>query len=178
MNHALSAEDWQELTFRVLLALLAGGVVGLNREIHRKSAGLRTHILVSVGVALFVMVALILAPQNADAVSRVIQGVTAGIGFVGAGEILREPTSVARGKGKPKVRGLTSAAAIWVAAALGAVAGCGMWKLLTIGTVTTFIVLSVVLKLERFTHREPPTAEEPDEDEDDEEDAPTDTGRS
>jgi putative Mg2+ transporter-C (MgtC) family protein len=145
MNHGLEAGDWRQLTFRILLAAAAGLAVGYDRERRGKSAGLRTHTLVSVGAALFTMVPLVIAPESAhadDSTSRVVQGITAGIGFLGAGEILRRQDA-SESASLAKVEGLTTAAAIWVAAALGAVAGCGLWQLLLIGAVTTLIVLVV-----------------------------------
>jgi len=151
MSHGLTADDWRELGFRILLAAVAGGVVGFNREVRGKPAGLRTHMLVSVGAALFIMVPLILSPNSEDAASRVLQGVTAGVGFLGAGEILRRPAS--NDSEQTKVKGLTSAAAIWVAAALGAVAGCGLWQLLVIGAGTALLVLGVAWRLERVINR-------------------------
>jgi putative Mg2+ transporter-C (MgtC) family protein len=132
----------------MILAAFAGGVVGYDRELRGKPAGLRTHVLVSVGAALFVMIPLSLSPSGAaESTSRVIQGVAAGIGFLGAGEILRVPSSE---PSQAKVKGLTSAAAIWVAAGLGAVAGCGLWQLAVIGSVTTLVVLAALWRLERF----------------------------
>jgi putative Mg2+ transporter-C (MgtC) family protein len=145
MTQALSADDWGQLAFRIVVATLAGGAIGFERELRNKPAGLRTHILVSVGVALFIMVPLVLAPSGTDAVSRVIQGVAAGIGFLGAGEILRNPSA---NHDSSKVKGLTSAAAIWVAAALGAAAGCGYWQIVLFGTATTLIVLTLVGRVE------------------------------
>jgi putative Mg2+ transporter-C (MgtC) family protein len=150
MNATLHAGDWLALTLRILLAAFAGGVVGYNRERRGKPAGLRTHVLVSVGAALFVMIPLSLSPSGAaESTSRVIQGVAAGIGFLGAGEILRTPLSE---PSPAKVKGLTSAAAIWVAAGLGAVAGCGLWQLTVVGSVTTLVVLAALWRLERFAH--------------------------
>lgn len=154
MNHGLEAGDWRQMTFRIVLAALAGLAVGYDRERRGKSAGLRTHTLVSVGAALFTMVPLVIAPESSHAdesTSRVVQGITAGVGFLGAGEILRRPDT--NDASPPaKVQGLTTAAAIWVAAALGAVAGCGLWQLLLIGGVTTLIVL-VVGPLDRMLKR-------------------------
>jgi putative Mg2+ transporter-C (MgtC) family protein len=149
MNHGLEADDWQKLAFRILLAALAGAAVGYDRSRRGKSAGVRTHTLVSVGSALFTMVPLVIAPESShadDSASRVVQGITAGIGFLGAGEILRRPDP---NDPTPKVQGMTSAAAIWVAAALGAVAGCGAWQLLLIGSATTLLVLTMVGRAER-----------------------------
>jgi putative Mg2+ transporter-C (MgtC) family protein len=143
--HGLNADDWRELGFRILIAALGGGAVGFERELRNKPAGLRTHILVSLGVALFIMVPLVLSPDAAEPTSRVIQGVAAGIGFLGAGEILRNPSPADPSQ---RVQGLTSAAAIWVAAAIGAAAGCGFWQIVVLGTLTTLVVLSVVWRVE------------------------------
>jgi putative Mg2+ transporter-C (MgtC) family protein len=107
---------WQMLA-RLLLVLACGAVIGLNRDLHRKSAGLRTFGLVSVGSA---VVALVITATSADAnaVSRVIHGVLTGIGFLGAGVILNQPTS-------SRVTGLTTAAAVWLTAGLGLACGMG-----------------------------------------------------
>jgi putative Mg2+ transporter-C (MgtC) family protein len=130
-----------------LLAACAGGVVGFDRQYRGKPAGLRTHVLVSVGAALFVMVPLLLAPAGAtESASRVIQGIAAGIGFLGAGEILRVPATNGAGA---RIEGLTSAAAIWIAAGLGAVAGCGLWQLALVGSLATLASLTLLLKIER-----------------------------
>jgi putative Mg2+ transporter-C (MgtC) family protein len=143
---ALRPDDWLGLTFRIVLALFVGGVIGWDRQRSGKSAGLRTHMLVSLGAAFFVLTPLQVTTANfGDALSRTIQGVAAGVGFLGAGEILhfsRQDT------GKLRVKGLTSAAAIWVAAALGIAAGCGFWQLCVLGTLTTGFVLSGAQKLE------------------------------
>mgnify|MGYP002777003682 CR=1 FL=1 len=141
-TYSLPANDWLNIFFRLILSLIVGAIIGLERQLRRKPAGLRTHMLVSFGSAIFVLIPLELgaAQQNFDAVSRVIQGVAAGIGFLGAGEILRE--SQPDGRSMP-VRGLTSAAAIWVSAGLGVAAGCGLWQLGLIGAFLSWLVLSI-----------------------------------
>ncbi len=105
--------------------------------------------LVSFGSALFVMVPIQLAGDrpSPDSVSRVIQGVATGIGFLGAGEILRQSDTQ---MGRIRIRGLTSAAAIWVSAALGVAIGAGLWHIGVIGALLALIVLSSVKKLERL----------------------------
>lgn len=141
------ANDWQQIVFRLLLALFAGGTIGLNREIQDKSAGLRTHILVSTGAALFVMVPLqVMGPDFIDALSRAIQGVATGVGFVGAGTILHQTRG---SRGKLHVSGLTTAATIWLTAALGVQAGCGFWQVCIAGSVLGLVVLSGLKRLER-----------------------------
>src|SRR5690349_17079767 len=112
---SMSFEDMGTIALRLGLAVVVGGLIGLNRDLHRKPAGVRTHALVSLGTAL--MVIAILPPgstldQRVDALSRVIQGVLTGIGFLGAGVILHDA-------GNGRVRGLTTAATIWVTALIG-----------------------------------------------------------
>lgn len=98
--------DWLNISFRLSLALLVGAVIGIDREIKHKPAGLRTHMLVSFGSALFVLIPILLsdAQQDASSISRIIQGITTGIGFLGAGEILRETKPEAEGY---RIKGLT-----------------------------------------------------------------------
>lgn len=145
--YTLSPNDWLGIATRIGNALLVGAIIGLEREIRDKPAGLRTHMLVSFGSALFVLVPILIgaAERSADALPRVIQGIVAGVGFLGAGEILRESRPQ---RGKVKIRGLTSAAAIWISAALGVTAGCGLWLLSLIAAVLTLVVLGVFKKLE------------------------------
>jgi putative Mg2+ transporter-C (MgtC) family protein len=127
-----------------------GAIVGLERQLRHKTAGLRTHMLVSLASALFTLIPLLIAEKNSNfdgnALSRVIQGITAGVGFLGAGEILREASADTQ---RMEVKGLTSAAAIWVSAALGIAAGCGLWQLGLIGAILCFCVLYVFKEFER-----------------------------
>lgn len=129
------------------ISLLVGAIIGWERQISHKPAGLRTHMLVSFGSAMFVLIPIYLVPTKleADTISRVIQGVAAGVGFLGAGEILR---GSAHEKRLNQIRGLTSAAAIWVTAALGIAAGCGLWKISLCGSVMCWLVLNVLKKIE------------------------------
>lgn len=140
----VSSDDWLSLTIRLTLALLAGGAVGWNRQAQGKPAGLRTHMLVSLGAALFVLIPL-MASTSTDTVSRAIQGVATGVGFLGAGEILHQPREKSS---KQNIKGLTSAATIWLTAALGMVAGCGFWQLSLISTLMTLFILSITKKIE------------------------------
>ncbi|MEX0267907.1 MgtC/SapB family protein [Leptolyngbyaceae cyanobacterium UHCC 1019] len=131
-------EDWMEFTLRLTISLVSGGAIGWERQSSGKAAGLRTHALVSLGTALFIMVPLSLSSSaTPDSISRAIQGIATGIGFLGAGEIVQQH----RDSGKPHVYGLTSAASIWVTAALGALAACGLWQICLIGTSMTLAVL-------------------------------------
>ncbi|MBE9228117.1 MgtC/SapB family protein [Phormidium sp. LEGE 05292] len=143
---SVAPNDWFGLLSRLLLALFLGGVIGWERERKNKPAGLRTHILVSFAAALFVMVPIVAgAVNNGDSISRVIQGVAAGVGFLGAGEIV---TSSGEHSRSIPVRGLTSAAAIWASAALGVTAGCGLWQLGLMSAFLCFLVLRVLKKSE------------------------------
>lgn len=117
------SEPWIDSVARLALSVVVGAVIGLNRDLHHKQAGVRTNALVSLGAALAVLV---VAPpgiddaHRVDAMSRVIQGVLTGIGFLGAGVILRDPET-------RRVSGLTTAAAIWLAALLGVASGAGAY---------------------------------------------------
>lgn len=140
--------DWWGLTWRLGLAVLVGGAIGLNRQLAGKAAGLRTHMLVSLGAAMFIVIPLTVGvSSHPDAISRSIQGVATGIGFLGAGEIIHRSNVRSH---KPQVKGLTSAAAIWVVAALGMIAGCGLWQASLIGTALTLLILTVARQIERF----------------------------
>ena len=136
------------MSFRLCFALLIGGIIGLERELRDKPAGLRTHMLVTLGSAIFTIIAIQIGGKeiSPDALSRVIQGIASGVGFLGAGEILRKSSE----QSKLEIHGLTSAAAIWVAAALGIATGCGLWQLGLIGSVLTIVVLKLVKKVEKF----------------------------
>jgi putative Mg2+ transporter-C (MgtC) family protein len=111
------------VVLRLGLAVLLGGAIGLNRELLRKPAGLQTHSLVSLGAALLAMISVQLSVSLGDevAVSRVIQGLVAGVGFIGGGVILHR-------KDTQGVYGLTTAASIWVVAGLGTAMGLGLWR--------------------------------------------------
>lgn len=128
------------VVIRLIAATLLGAVVGFERESTGKSAGLRTHILVSLGTALFVL-ASAGSGMSSDGLSRVVQGLTTGIGFIGAGAILKLVA-------EREIQGLTTAAGIWMTAAIGVAVGLGSLGLALISTVLAFIVLGVVGKIE------------------------------
>ncbi len=136
--------DLKEATIIVLrlgLAVALGAAIGYERERRGKDAGLRTHMLVSLGAAIFVLVPVASGMQVAD-MSRVMQGVIAGVGFLGAGAILKQEKDQA-------VRGLTTAASIWVAAAIGMAAGYGREATAVASTLVALFVLAVVSRVER-----------------------------
>ncbi|MBW4440317.1 MAG: MgtC/SapB family protein [Plectolyngbya sp. WJT66-NPBG17] len=145
VNYSIDIHNWGGLLVRLGSALLAGGAIGWERQQRHKSAGLRTHMLVSLGAALFVLVPIEVS-GSAEGLSRTIQGVAAGVGFLGAGEILHRSRPNGRNQ---EVKGLTSAASIWVTAALGITAGAGLWQLTVLGTLLTLLTLVGVKRLEQ-----------------------------
>jgi putative Mg2+ transporter-C (MgtC) family protein len=128
------------LLIRLLMAALLGGALGYERRRAGKSAGVRTHMLVALGAALFVLI-----PQQAGAapgdITRVLQGVVTGIGFLGAGTILKDD--------RGEVRGLTTAAGVWLTAAIGVAAGMGRVGSAVLSTALALLILSV---LPKFVH--------------------------
>jgi putative Mg2+ transporter-C (MgtC) family protein len=133
--------EWLRDLGRLAAALLAGGAIGLDRELGGRPAGLRTHMLVAVGSALVVLT--MGSVGSSSDVSRVIQGVLTGIGFLCAGEILHRMRD-----GHEHVKGLTSAASLWVTAAIGMAAGLGLWRLVASGALLTLVVLIVIRRFE------------------------------
>lgn len=134
----VSAFGAPEVAMRLVAATIAGCVLGINRDLHDKPAGLRTHALVSLGAALLTLATLELSMAsgeiNQDTVSRVVQGIVAGIGFLGGGVILRDEQS-------HNVQGLTTAATIWLTAGLGIACGMGAWNLVMMTGGLTLAVL-------------------------------------
>lgn len=141
---------WEAIVLRLAAAALIGSVLGLNRELHGKPAGVRTNALVCLGAALFTLGGLGISREpggvNADALSRVLQGIVTGIGFLGAGVILRD----AAGR---QVQGLTTSATIWVAAALGIICGAGQWRLAGCGFALSLVLLILHYPMEKLLRR-------------------------
>ena len=135
------ASELTRLLVRLGLAMLLGAAIGYERESRDSSAGLRTHMLVALGTAVFVLVPL-QAGMDSEGMSRVIQGLLAGIGFLGAGAVIKQIDS-------GRVRGLTTAAGIWATAAIGMTVGLGRETTAIISTVFVLVILSVLLRLER-----------------------------
>lgn len=126
---------------RLGAATLLGGVIGIQRERAGKPAGLRTHMLVTLGTAVFVL-ACAGAQMSPDGLSRVIQGIVTGIGFIGAGSILKLSE-------ERDVQGLTTAAGIWMTAAVGVAVGLGSLGVAILSTVFTLFILSLARRFER-----------------------------
>ncbi|CAM3312899.1 MgtC/SapB family protein [Cupriavidus taiwanensis] len=130
------AAEATRILVRLTMAVLLGGVIGYERESSGKAAGLRTHMLVALGSALFVLVPLQAGVPLAD-MSRVLQGLIAGIGFLGAGAILKQ-------NDEAHIKGLTTAASIWMVAAIGVAAGLGRDTTAVIATVFTLVILQIL----------------------------------
>jgi len=130
---------------RLLVAAVLGGAIGLERGLRGKAAGMRTYMVVAVGAAMFVLV-----PQQAGAsaadLSRVVQGLVAGIGFLGAGAILRPHD-------EDQAHGLTTAAAIWLTAAIGLAAGMGRESTAVLCTALALVILALLGPVERLLER-------------------------
>lgn len=145
------AIDWpvflDDLT-RLGIAALLGGVLGFEREISGHWAGLRTHMMVALGSALFTVAGLSVTNSLNEpaAVSRVIQGIAAGIGFLGAGTILKLGP-------EREIKGLTTASSIWLAAALGTTAGLAQYALSAAALLVSLVVLTALRPIERRIHR-------------------------
>jgi putative Mg2+ transporter-C (MgtC) family protein len=134
------------VSVRLVLAAILGGVLGFEREKKGKQAGMRTHMMIAVGAAMFAFV-----PQQAgmgeEAVARVLQGLVAGIGFLGAGPILKLESRM-------EVRGLTTAASIWLTAAVGMAVGLGRGATAVVATAIALLILAVLPKPEDHSGKE------------------------
>ncbi len=142
-----------QMVVRLLVAAILGGLLGYEREKAGKAAGLRTHMLVAIGAALYVLV-----PQQAgvevDDMTRVLQGLVTGIGFLGAGAILKNPEN-------GHVEGLTTAAGIWLTAAIGIAAGMGREASAVLSALLALFVLSALPRFETFIDSRRTRAESP-----------------
>ena len=135
--------DQAEMILRILVSVILGAIIGYERERSHKPAGLRTHIFVCMGSCLFTIASFFMIPENAGGsadVTRIAAGVVAGISFIGAGSII-----ALRGD----VKGLTTAASLWVMAAIGLMVGMGNYLLPTVATIISY----VILRLDRLEKR-------------------------
>lgn len=140
-----SVDALVRVCLRLLAAVCLGAVIGVQREIMGKPAGLRTHALVTLAAAVFTIVPLE-AGMGMDAASRVIQGVATGIGFIGAGVILKRQE-------EGEVVGLTTAATVWAATAVGIAVGLGQVILAAVAVGFTWVVLAAMARSERWIGR-------------------------
>jgi len=132
------AHEAARVIVRLLAALVAGAVIGGQREHSHTPAGLRTHMLVCMGVTLFVLA---VDGLGQEALSRVIQGIATGVGFLGAGAIMKE-------KDTHEIHGLTTAAGIWMTSAIGVAIGLGRLGTAAIGIIFAWFVLAIAIKFE------------------------------
>lgn len=143
LSHGL--QDRQHLlrvAIRLAAAMILGGIIGIQRERSGKAAGFRTHMMVCLGTAVFVITCSSVGMQF-DAVSRVIQGLVTGIGFIGAGTILKL-------EGEEEIKGLTTAAGIWMTAAIGITIGLGAVGVGIISTALALVILALAQPVEDF----------------------------
>jgi putative Mg2+ transporter-C (MgtC) family protein len=142
--------DYWDITVRLGVALLFGCVIGLERNLHGKPTGMKTLGLVALGAALVAMASMEFASfdgqYSRDALSRAVQGVITGIGFLGAGVIVLD-------NGSAKIKGLTTAASIWMTACIGIVCGMGAWRVAGIGLILVMLLFLLGHPLERMLHR-------------------------
>ena len=135
-----AADEWARVSIRLLAAALLGAVIGFTREQVGKPAGLRTHMLVSMGSAFFVIAPLETDFSSED-LSRIIQGIATGLGFIGGGAILKL-------QAQREITGLTTAAGIWMTAAIGVAVGLGRLGSALLGVVLSWVILAVLGRLE------------------------------
>jgi putative Mg2+ transporter-C (MgtC) family protein len=133
-------QQFSRVVMRLIAAVVLGAVIGFEREKAGKAAGLRTHILVSLGTCLFVLASMSYG-MTSEGLSRVVQGIATGIGFIGAGSILKLSDL-------HDIKGLTTAAGIWMTAAIGVTVGLGLLGLAIMATIMTLIVLAVLRRFE------------------------------
>lgn len=133
----------KQIILRLVIAVVLSGLIGLERQIHRRTAGLRTHIIVSLGSCLIMLTSMYVFDiyKNVASLdpSRIAAGVITGIGFLGAGAIMRE---------REGVKGLTTAASLWIVAAIGLATGCGFYSAAFFTTILTLVVLLLLRYIE------------------------------
>jgi putative Mg2+ transporter-C (MgtC) family protein len=140
--------DWHEIILRLGIATLAGGLIGLDRDLRGKPIGLKTLGLVSLSTATVVLLTVQYADPGklTDAASRVIQGILTGVGFIGAGVIVRRAD-------RTRVHGLTSAACAFFAACVGILCGAGQWPIVITALILALVLLTFGQRIERGLHR-------------------------
>lgn len=140
------SEHELRIGLNLLLAAVFGGLIGIERELDKRPAGLRTHMLICVGAALFAMIGSSYF-SNTDDISRIWQNILTGVGFLGAGAVFKEERTV---------RGLTTAAGIWVVAAIGLALAAQLYFLATVAEVIVLVTLFLLRRLERHYSPQPP----------------------
>jgi putative Mg2+ transporter-C (MgtC) family protein len=141
---------WLELLGTLSLSLLLGGMVGLERELRRRWAGLRTHMMVALGAAIFCVV----GKELVHDLGHVVAGITTGIGFIGGGTILKLNS-------QQEVKGLTTASSIWMAAGIGTAVGLGLYLIAVLGALLSITVLALGWLLEKQIETKPDAKHNP-----------------
>jgi putative Mg2+ transporter-C (MgtC) family protein len=134
--------DLMSMLGRLGMAVLVGGLVGMERRVHGRWADLRTYVFVSMAAAIFVIVGEYAVPGERADISRIIQGIATGVGFLGAGTILKLSEQV-------EIKGITTASSIWLAAALGTASGLRLYLVALVGAVLSLLVLIVLRPVEK-----------------------------
>ncbi len=132
--------EW-DIIIGIILAVVLGGIVGLERELSGKPAGLRTNVLICVGAAVFTLISRYMGGTENDSISRIAAQIVTGIGFLGAGAIMND---------RGGIHGLTTAATIWLVAGIGMACGADMYFAAVITTVVAVFVLAVMAKFEKI----------------------------
>ena len=131
---------WPDDILSIILAVVFGAAIGLEREIRGKAAGLRTNVLICLGAAVFTIISKQMAVGTNNSITRIAAGVVTGVGFLGAGAIIRDRVGI---------NGLTTAATIWLVASIGMACGAGFYTLAVISTFVAVVVLIGLAQLER-----------------------------
>ena len=145
MSELWELKEVLDVTLRLLVAVALGGLLGIERQLHGRWAGLRTHMTVSMGSAIFVIIGMHIAGPLPDA-TRVVQGIAAGIGFLGAGTILKLSDEL-------EVKGLTTASSIWLSGAVGTAAGLKLYPLAVAATAVALLVLAALRPMEKWLEK-------------------------
>ena len=144
MTSELTLETQLDLALRLIVGVVLGAIVGLEREMNRQPAGFRTHSVVALGAAIFTVVSAYAFTGPATDPTRIAAQIVSGIGFIGAGTILQS---------RGQVRGLTTAASLWSVAGIGMAAGAGLYGVAVIGTALMLIILAILDRLETYARR-------------------------
>ncbi|MBA7701635.1 Protein SrpB [subsurface metagenome] len=131
---------WPGDVLSIILAVVLGAAVGLEREVHRKAAGLRTNVLISLGAAVFTIISIQMGAGHEGSITRIAAGVVTGVGFLGAGAIIQD---------RGGIHGLTTAATIWMVASIGMACGAKLYLLAVVSTLIAVVVLIGFGRLEK-----------------------------
>jgi putative Mg2+ transporter-C (MgtC) family protein len=124
----------------VLLATVFGGIIGLERQLSGKAAGLRTNVLICLGAAVFTIISKQMAAETGDSITRIAAQIVTGVGFIGAGAIIQD---------RGGVHGLTTAATIWLVSSIGTACGAGLYALALVTTLIAVVVLRAFIKVDK-----------------------------